>query len=217
MWSLSKGIAPYLALSNLLTVVIANVNRFYVDYLVDKCLVQQVTLCKLGAPDTQSLKQLRKMLDEGRPFIGPDQEAWMDAADLVAIGPFGGNDFFSKLIVHKLLPIFHELVGKRIKVRTPIWRSLLYLTCYEIFKKPIFESSISRISLYSDSHLLFVLNIFSTVVSSMLPISSIFVLHYVSSITTRLWITAGFTAIFSLCLALATEARRIENFAATTA
>ena len=51
----------------------------------------------------------------------------------------------------------------------------------------------------------------------MIPIAAIIVLSFVRDMTARLGIVCAFTAIFSVCLSLVTEARRVENFAATAA
>lgn len=60
-----------------------------------------------------------------------------------------------------------------------------------------------------------IVSIITTVISSMLPITSIIILYFVDNIRTRLGIIAAFMATFSLTLALVTEAERVEIFAAT--
>ena len=56
--------------------------------------------------------------------------------------------------------------------------------------------------------------ILGTLVSSLVPIAAIIVLSIARNMTARLGIVCAFTAIFSVCLSLVTEARRVENFAA---
>jgi hypothetical protein len=51
----------------------------------------------------------------------------------------------------------------------------------------------------------------------MLPISSIIILYFISSMAARLAIVTLFTALFALSLALVTGAKRVEIFAATSA
>jgi len=58
-------------------------------------------------------------------------------------------------------------------------------------------------------------NIITTLISSMLPITSVIILYFVDNIRARLGIVAAFLAVFSLTLALVTEAKRVEIFAAT--
>jgi hypothetical protein len=48
------------------------------------------------------------------------------------------------------------------------------------------------------------INILGTFVASLLPISSIIILYFVSDSAARLGIVVGFTAVFSICLILVT-------------
>jgi hypothetical protein len=56
-----------------------------------------------------------------------------------------------------------------------------------------------------------------TVVSSLAPMVSIVVLYVVQNTSVRLGLVCAFTLLFSFVLALVTNARRIEIFAATAA
>ncbi|CZR55486.1 uncharacterized protein PAC_05374 [Phialocephala subalpina] len=75
----------------------------------------------------------------------------------------------------------------------------------------------SEITQYKDSVIIKILNGVATIIASLIPISSIVLLYFVSSISARLGILTGFTALFSLCLVLVTSASRVEIFAATSA
>jgi hypothetical protein len=75
----------------------------------------------------------------------------------------------------------------------------------------------SALYYYSDEHVNGVINVISTVASSLTPMVSIIVLYVVQSTRIRLGLVCVFTLIFSLVLAVATKARRIEIFAATAA
>jgi hypothetical protein len=75
----------------------------------------------------------------------------------------------------------------------------------------------SNIFLYRDSHFHRIAAILGTLVSSLIPIAAIIVLSFVRNMTARLGIVCAFTAVFSVCLSLVTEAKRVENFAATAA
>lgn len=70
---------------------------------------------------------------------------------------------------------------------------------------------------YKEAMLPSTANIFTTVLASLLPLLSITVLYAVHSDTVKLEIIVVFSACFSLALALTTNARRIEIFAATAA
>ncbi|PMD49300.1 uncharacterized protein K444DRAFT_638802 [Hyaloscypha bicolor E] len=75
----------------------------------------------------------------------------------------------------------------------------------------------ANIFLYRDTHFHRVATILGTLVSSLIPIAAIIVLSFVRDMTARLGAVCAFTAIFSVCLSLVTEAKRVENFAATAA
>lgn len=70
---------------------------------------------------------------------------------------------------------------------------------------------------YNNKKVLRVANIISTVISSALPIASIVALHFITRVVIQLVVVAIFTMSFSLILTLMTNARRVENFAATAA
>lgn len=75
----------------------------------------------------------------------------------------------------------------------------------------------SNVFLYRDTYFRRLATIFSTLISSLIPIVAIIVLSFVKNMTARLGIVCAFTAVFSVCLSLMTEAKRVENFAATAA
>lgn len=70
---------------------------------------------------------------------------------------------------------------------------------------------------YSDTKIHTLFDLLATVISSLLLISSIVVIYYASSTQARLGIAAAFTFVFSFCLALISQGKRIEIFAATIA
>jgi len=75
----------------------------------------------------------------------------------------------------------------------------------------------SNIFLYRDSHFHRIANVVGTLISSLIPIGSIVVLYFVTSMPLRLAVLSCFTAIFSIALSLLTSAKRVEIFAATAA
>lgn len=70
---------------------------------------------------------------------------------------------------------------------------------------------------YEEAGLVSVANSISTILSSLLPTTSIVVLYFVQEAWARLLVTMIFTALFSITLAAITKARRVDVFAATTA
>ena len=70
---------------------------------------------------------------------------------------------------------------------------------------------------FSNARLEYAINISSSVLSSVLPTASIFVLYYIRSLSLRLGMIMLFTTVFAVALAVMVKARRVEVFAATTA
>ncbi|KAB8293947.1 hypothetical protein EYC80_009419 [Monilinia laxa] len=75
----------------------------------------------------------------------------------------------------------------------------------------------SQIFLYEDTRIVRAVNVLSIVFASMLPITSILVLYFVSNTINRLVIAVVFEGLFAFALAMTTRASRGEIFAATSA
>jgi hypothetical protein len=84
-------------------------------------------------------------------------------------------------------------------------------------QKPIPSDSPSEIVNYAEAPLHSAIKIFVTVLASLIPITSILVLYFVSNALDRLAIAVAFTGLFAFCLAVTTRARRVEIFGATSA
>ena len=134
------------------------------------------------------------------PLRGPDQKAWSPehSYDLLAIRKRDNEDHFSGWLSDSVIPRFHKRIGSR-------------------FRKPVPEDPESAVCEYSELHISRAVNIFGTVLASMIPITSIVILYFVQSNLARLSLSVAFTGIFSCCLAILTGARRVEIFAATSA
>lgn len=172
--------------------------------MTDDSLDHHIFVSRLAKQSTTKLTFLndwfvRKPMG-GYPLADIDRNAWdkPNEPDIVSLRDQSNADIFSDWFSEKLIPIFHS-------------------TCGRMFKKPIEWDPESGLSNYSDTSVVFILDLFGTVISSLLPVSSIAVLYTVTAMSYRLGIVAGFTALFSLALALTTKARRVEIFAATTA
>jgi hypothetical protein len=161
-------------------------------------------LASLGSPNRYDVEFLRDWLQ--RPDMGDfpisshDKDAWHKETeyDLIAISARKNMDSFTQWVSASLVPAFHTLLGKR-------------------YKDPLPWHVTAGVAHYSDSNINRILDIMGTVFSSLFPILSIVVLYPVNYMPARIGIIAAFTAIFSLCLAVMTGARRIEIFAATAA
>lgn len=171
---------------------------------VDDSLDRYIFVSRLAKQSTAQLASLndwfiRKPMG-GYPLADIDRNAWStpNAPDIVALRDQSNIDIFSNWYCERLIPFFHSICGR-------------------MFKKPVEWDPESGLSNYSDTAVATVLDLFGTVISSLLPVSSIAVLYTVTAMSHRLGIVAGFTALFSLALAVTTNARRVEIFAATTA
>jgi len=70
---------------------------------------------------------------------------------------------------------------------------------------------------YSDRKLRFAVDVFGSAISSIIPSISIIVLFFVEDLLKRLALVCVFSFVFSICMSLASRARRIEVFGATAA
>jgi len=168
------------------------------------CFAQVVRMTEQDGPNPYDLRFLRNWLERPKmgnfPILGPDQHVWekSNEKDLAAIQRRQGDDPFTRWFIDSCIPRFHNVFGKYFKSHLP-------------------EEPESEISQYSEAHLTGVVHVLSTVLASLLPISSIVILYFVSNLLVRLGIVVTFTAIFSFSLALITQSKRIEIFAGTSA
>jgi hypothetical protein len=134
------------------------------------------------------------------PLRGPDQGAWSweNTYDLLAVSRRESSDPFSRWLTDTFLPFFHNILGKR-------------------FRKPLSEDPESEICQYSETSLSNAVNVLGTVLASVLPITSIVALYFVTNTLVRLEMSVAFTALFSCCLAVMSGAKRVEIFAASSA
>jgi hypothetical protein len=134
------------------------------------------------------------------PITSNDRDVWNKEMeyDLVSVQETMNADRFSIGVSEWLIPIFHWVIGKH-------------------FKDSVSWDYASGMSWYSETGVAFVVDVVGTVISSLFPVVSIVALYFVDKMPARLGLVAAFTAVFSLCLALMTTARRVEIFAATTA
>ncbi|KAI9764211.1 MAG: hypothetical protein M1840_008601 [Geoglossum simile] len=167
-------------------------------------LYQLTLLSRVERPNGYDLRFLREWLGRadmgGGPLTGADMYAWRgEEEDLIAVRRRQGGDILTRWFTNVFVPCWHRTVGKRIKKRS----------------SPINPQD--NFTNYSDTHVHRLMGVLGTIISSLLPISAIIVLYFVSSMTARLGITAAFTVVFSVFLTLGTQARRVEVFAATAA
>ncbi|KAH8817190.1 hypothetical protein F5884DRAFT_778710 [Xylogone sp. PMI_703] len=117
----------------------------------------------------------------------------------------GEDDLFTKFVQGPALRWFHIL-----------WRSKATPLPIDAERPPTGENQ-SNLYHYNNKRIEAVTNILGTLLSCVAPLASIVVLSFIGNPNVKLGLVCLFTLLFSLCLALATKARRIEIFAATAA
>jgi len=156
---------------------------------------------------------------EGKIYLhGPESDIWEkpDESDLVALRTRDAGSAFTGLVTDVLLQRYHYLLGHYFKVRmlSPTGR---YIVAYYI-QRPKFSGAHheSNTVTYLQKGVLRFTRAITTVLASLFPISSTLVLFFIRSMLKRLAIIGAFTALFSLCLALFTNAKMINIFSATS-
>jgi len=141
-----------------------------------------------------------------RVFQQPSVYAAENQDDLAILSDsHGEDDQFTKFITGPVLTLYHWL---RSGSRAPL--------PIDPTSPPVGENQ-SNLHHYSDRQVEAVTNLLGTVFSSIAPLVSIVVLSFVSNAEARLGLVCAFTILFTVCLAVATKARRVEIFAATAA
>jgi hypothetical protein len=134
------------------------------------------------------------------PLYGLDRTSWdkENERDLVTLRSRKTVDPFSHWFANKVIPAFHHLIGTKFK--TPM----------EVdFGAGLYE--------YNDSILRTIARFVATTVATILPLLSVVVLYVIKANVLRLGVIIILSAFFSLALAVMTNARKIELFAATSA
>ncbi|KAJ4007375.1 hypothetical protein NW766_010059 [Fusarium irregulare] len=166
---------------------------------------QASELSKLPTPQASQLLSLQNWLKDpvgGAVLIAKTEDAeshtWdhKDVSSYITLRkPDGESDLFTQLIMDIVSMILHPLLGR--------------------FKAGRVVDLEYGLTTYSDSKLIRLSNLFAVVVSSALPVLTIFVLNTVKSTNTRLGLTVVFTVMFAVALEVFTSAKRVEIFAAT--
>lgn len=170
--------------------------------LTDEALASHATLMQMHKPRPQAIDVLSRCLQDLQSkdyLLGIDRTIWDDPAtrsDLITTEDSPDRDHLTQYFMAKMLGGYHSLIGRH-------------------YKEP--KGGAGDVFKYHDSHIEVIMNILSTVLSSLLPVVAIVVLYLVQSTARRLAIIAGFTAAFSFLLTIITTAKRSENFAATAA
>jgi hypothetical protein len=92
-----------------------------------------------------------------------------------------------------------------------------FLQNHWAFQKRRTSDPLDRTSIYKTHHVVKTVAAISMTLAAILLISAILSLHIVTSSNTKLGLVAMYTLLFALCVALLTNAKRAEVFAATAA
>ncbi|ETS79490.1 hypothetical protein PFICI_09343 [Pestalotiopsis fici W106-1] len=149
------------------------------------------------------------------PIRGLDLNSWDDEEDLVAMKPRLPPDSFSKWVNGVLFPFIHRFCGEKLKVS--IILMMTQAMALRITQDPEAPELGDGIYTYRESLATTLVKIVTTVVASLFPLLSIVVLFVIESDSLKMGVIVAFSAFFALALALMTNARRIEIFAATSA
>jgi YD repeat-containing protein len=174
----------------------------------NQALLQFKSLNALQKPYDHNITKLREWLDRedyGAMFLERPETVYDSTRqeeqnnDLVDVSARTQGDRFSRFLTYKVVPWLHR----------------------HIFQRPgranRNSDRQSQIYDYSDRLLEHIAEVLSIVVSTLLPTISMFALYYIENTTLRLVFILCFSAVFTASLAVFTNARRIEIFAAVVA
>ncbi|EWZ30380.1 hypothetical protein FOZG_15867 [Fusarium oxysporum Fo47] len=169
-------------------------------------ILQLSELSQLQFPRTSQLETLQDWLTDpkgGANFLTktgtPELYTWKpkDPSQYVSLHkPAEDSDPFTNFVKEVLTFIFHRLCGERLNAARVV----------------DVESGLAS---YSDSSLVRASNLFTVIVSSALPVLTIFALNSLETTAQRIGLTVVFTVLFAVILELFTNAKRVEIFAAT--
>lgn len=166
-------------------------------------------LSQLKAPPKSQLQVLQKWFQKEGTLLrntgdifppGAEYFMWNDADENMYYSldfSRSENDSFMKFIKGGLLRTYHFFVGRKLK------------------KSERDSDEESLYSYYEDSALDIASGLIALIISSTLPVLTIFVLNLLTTTIARIGFTVLFTAIFSALLFTFTTAKRVEIFAAT--
>jgi len=169
-------------------------------YDIDETLLRQTQICDLKPPSTRVLSTYRSYLE------GTGIRA--DGLETLPLLSGRAKDFLSP-----------ETEGDLIALKTPTEQDFLsrYLQDHWAFQTRQPAELLDRTTIYKNSHVVRTVAAISMIMAAILLISAILSLHVVTSDKAKLGLVAMYTVVFALSVALLTNAKRAEVFAATAA
>jgi hypothetical protein len=177
------------------------------DSRTDSALLQAYRIHSLAKPVDGDINFLREWLErpEGGDYSikGVEAEPWKPccAADLIALSHLDTKDEFAQSLSDKILPRYHQYIGRRRQRRSVTADNDDLDTIWE-YKRGVFVA---------------LGNMTCMVLSSVIPTTSIFALHFVKSMVARLAVITAMSFVFSFVMMVVVRGRRVEVFATTTA
>ncbi|KAK8043321.1 hypothetical protein PG993_005751 [Apiospora rasikravindrae] len=167
-------------------------------------LLKQAEIARLGAPAPQDIIFLREWWRRPGmgyfPLVGADRNSYSEERerDLVAVKARSAPDLFTRWFHDGLVSRWHGWFGRNAKDQTELG-----------IGHGIYE--------YSDAWLAGGARVIATVVASLLPTVSVVIQYFIHDDLVKLYLIVLASAIFALALAVMTNARMVEVFAATSA
>jgi hypothetical protein len=172
---------------------------------VDAALLQTAEINRLAKPRDCDIKVLLQWLQlpfGGNFFLkGLEAQTWSPeaSADLVALsGRSQEKDQFAQFMSDFIVPWYHRWIGQS-------------------FQKPVSEGEWSNIWEYKYKVFVVLGDVICMLLSSVVPVISIFALYFVKSMLGRLAVITAMSFMFSLITTFIVQGRRVDVFAATTA
>jgi hypothetical protein len=171
----------------------------------DSGLLKANQVHSLAKPVDCDINFLREWFErrEGADYSikGVEAEPWklLHASDLVTLPRPDVRDEFAQALSDRILPWYHQYLGGRRKRRASS------------------DDDLNDIWEYKQDFFVTMGNMTCMVLSSAIPTTSIFILHFVRSMVARLALITVMSFIFSFVMMAIVRGRRVEVFAATTA
>ncbi|KAL8791726.1 MAG: hypothetical protein Q9195_005663 [Heterodermia aff. obscurata] len=170
------------------------------DY--NELLLQVSQLNTLKRPQKSQLSWIKSWLNDVNNGFLKDEETqtWhpdRESLYLTVATDLKETDAFTEMMQNVIAGPYHRWIGHRFKTGRK------------------FDPSTGSVS-YDKRKIEGASTMIATMLSTMLPVLTIFILNVVQSTNARIGITALFTMIFALTLARFSSAKRVEIFAATS-
>jgi VIT1/CCC1 family predicted Fe2+/Mn2+ transporter len=159
-------------------------------------------LNRLNTPQKSQLSGLKGWLNGSRNGFLKDEEnqTWHDETEslyLCLATDLRETDAFTETMQNIIVGPYHRLIGHRLKTGKVI------------------DSEAGGVS-YDKRKIDGASTMIATILSTMFPVLTIFVLNVLQSTNARIGLTALFTLVFALVLVRFSSAKRVEIFAATS-